>query len=203
MTPRREAIYYAMLFALFGADPACAQIYGGVDTDGALVLSSFRSTASNAVIVGIPAAPRASPRAAAEPAALGRPQEQVRRMVEEVAARVQVDPRLLHAVIRVESNYNPGAVSPKGAGGLMQLMPGTAQRFGVKNRFDPLENIEGGARYLKWLLGQFNNDLELVVAAYNAGEQSVIRAGYRIPDYPETRNYVPRVLAHYARFGLE
>ena len=192
-----------MLFTLWWLNPAFAQIYGGVAADGAVVLSNFHSAASSAVIVAAPERPRAPSQPVGGPAVLRAPQEQVRRMVEEVAARVQVDPRLLHAVIRTESNYNSGAVSPKGAGGLMQLMPGTAQRFGVKNLFDPLDNIEGGARYLKWLLGQFNNDLELTLAAYNAGEQSVIRAGYRIPNYPETRNYVPRVLAHYARFALE
>jgi soluble lytic murein transglycosylase-like protein len=99
----------------------------------------------------------------------------------------------------VESGYDAKAVSRKGAQGLMQLMPKTAQRFGVHNVFDPVENIRGGALYLKWLLDYFNGDLKLALAGYNAGEQEVVRAGYKIPANKETRDYVPKVLAHLKR----
>jgi soluble lytic murein transglycosylase-like protein len=107
--------------------------------------------------------------------------------------------RLLHAVIAVESDYDAKAVSPKGAQGLMQLMPATAQRFGVANPFDPRENVRGGALYLKWLLDLFGGDLQLAIAGYNAGEQAVIRAGYRVPPYAETQKYVPRVMSRLQR----
>jgi soluble lytic murein transglycosylase-like protein len=106
---------------------------------------------------------------------------------------------LLHAVIRAESGYNPEAVSPKGAAGLMQLMPATASRMGVRDRFDPQDNIEGGARYLSQLLDMFPSDIKLAVAAYNSGENAVKRHGNQIPPYSETQTYVDRVLNYYSR----
>jgi soluble lytic murein transglycosylase-like protein len=106
---------------------------------------------------------------------------------------------LLHAVIRVESAYNPSAVSSAGAVGLMQLMPGTAQRYGVVDRTDPVQNIEGGARYLRDLMAMFGSDLTLAIAAYNAGENAVIKYNNSIPPYPETQNYVRQVLSLYRR----
>jgi soluble lytic murein transglycosylase-like protein len=118
------------------------------------------------------------------------------RIVDEISAQHGVDPHLVRSVIRVESNYNQYAVSPKGAQGLMQLMPGTAKRFGVANSFDPRENIEGGVRYLKYLHGLFPEDLRLVLAAYNAGEEAVNRYG-DIPPYAETQAYVRSVSHHY------
>jgi soluble lytic murein transglycosylase-like protein len=113
------------------------------------------------------------------------------------AREAQVDPRLMHAVITVESGYNPTAVSPKGASGLMQLMPDTARRYGATNLFDPGQNLRAGAQYLRDLLELFSDDLNLVLAAYNAGENAVHRYGNRIPPYAETQAYVPRVLQHY------
>lgn len=118
------------------------------------------------------------------------------RLVEQSAGRFQVDPELVHAIIRVESDYNPRAVSRKGAVGLMQLIPATARRFGVKNAFDPKENIEGGVNYLRYLLDLFGDDLPLSIAAYNAGENAVLRSG-GIPAFSETRNYVRRVTGLY------
>jgi soluble lytic murein transglycosylase-like protein len=110
-----------------------------------------------------------------------------------------VDSALLHAVIITESNYNPNAISPKGAKGLMQLMPITASRFGVYNMYDPVQNIQGGARYLAYLLGIFNNDFKLAIAAYNAGENAVIRHGNQVPPYRETVSYVTRVMLLYKK----
>ncbi|HUP95635.1 MAG TPA: lytic transglycosylase domain-containing protein, partial [Burkholderiales bacterium] len=118
-------------------------------------------------------------------------------LVAKVAREQQVDAALLHAVVTVESGYNARALSAKGARGLMQLMPGTAQRFGVKDSWNPLQNLRGGARYLRHLLLVFNNNLNLALAAYNAGEGAVIDSGRAIPPYPETRQYVPRVLERY------
>jgi len=114
------------------------------------------------------------------------------------AARLtSIEPALLHAVIRVESNYNPKALSPRGAQGLMQLMPSTAKRFNVQNAYDPKQNILGGARYLRELQTLFKGNLSLVLAAYNAGPRAVAKYGFEIPPYSETRLYVPKVLNYY------
>lgn len=120
-------------------------------------------------------------------------------LVEEAAKRHDVDPLLVHSVIQVESNYNPYAVSPKGAQGLMQLMPATARRFGVRNSFDVKENIEGGVRYLKYLGTLFPEDPRLTIAAYNAGEGAVWKYGNSIPPYRETEQYVDRVGRKYGQ----
>jgi soluble lytic murein transglycosylase-like protein len=118
-------------------------------------------------------------------------------MVEETAKNLDISPLLVDSVIQVESNYNPYAISPKGAQGLMQLMPGTARRFGVKNTFDAQQNLEGGVRYLKFLQETFQDD-RLAVAAYNAGEKAV--AKYRnVPPYRETVDYVAKVGRKYSQ----
>ncbi|NJD08624.1 MAG: lytic transglycosylase domain-containing protein [Methylococcaceae bacterium] len=119
-------------------------------------------------------------------------------LINAAADRYDLDPGLLHAVIRAESAYNPGAMSNKGAAGLMQLMPGTADRYGVRDRFNPQDNIDGGARYLSDLLDMFS-DVRLAVAAYNSGENTVKRFGNQIPPIPETQEYVDRVLTYYRR----
>jgi len=114
-------------------------------------------------------------------------------MIHRAAQRHGLDPVLLTAVAEVESGFDPQAVSRKGAAGLLQLMPETAQRFGVVNSFDPGQNVEGGARYLQWLLTRFSGDEQLALAGYNAGEGAVDR--YQgIPPFPETQRYVVRVL---------
>ena len=115
------------------------------------------------------------------------------------ARETSVDPALIHAVISVESGYNPSARSHAGAVGLMQLMPQTAKRYGVTDRLDPAQNIRGGARYLRDLKVMFGNRLHLVIAAYNAGEEAVMKYGRRIPPYRETIAYVPKVMGHYQK----
>jgi len=133
----------------------------------------------------------------AKPADSDSPETDVRSMVEETAKNHDVSPFLVDSVIQVESNYNPYATSPKGAQGLMQLMPATARRFGVTNSFDAKQNIEGGVRYLKFLQDTFKDD-RLAIAAYNAGEKAV--AKYRdVPPYPETINYVAKVGKKYGQ----
>jgi Zn-finger nucleic acid-binding protein len=118
-------------------------------------------------------------------------------IIRQNGARHGVDPYLVFCVMEQESRFNSRAVSPAGARGLMQLMPGTAARFGVRNSFDPAQNVAGGTRYLKELLRRFNNRVDLVLAGYNAGEGNVIRFGHRVPPFRETRNYVRRITAKY------
>ena len=120
-------------------------------------------------------------------------------IIEKAAAAQALEPNLLRAVIVVESGFNSRALSPKGAMGLMQLMPATARRFGAFDLYDPHQNIAAGASYLKFLMNRFGNDVSLALAAYNAGEEAVQRSGRRIPPFSETQAYVPRVLGIYQK----
>ena len=121
---------------------------------------------------------------------------EIEQLVHKLAPQYAIDPKLVMAVISTESAFNAGAVSPKNAQGLMQLIPETAERFGVKKVFNPAENLKGGLAYLRWLLAFFQGDVSLVLAAYNAGERAVEK--YRgIPPYPETRNYVRKITSVY------
>src|SRR5687767_15646980 len=115
----------------------------------------------------------------------------------ESGKRNSVDPLLIYSVMHQESSFKARAISHKGARGLMQLMPGTAARFGVTNIFDPKQNIEGGSRYMKFLLNRFQGDLSLALAGYNAGEGAVDKYGWRIPPYAETQEYVRRISRRY------
>lgn len=123
---------------------------------------------------------------------LATPTPEISNLVEKSADNHQVDPKLVHAIIQVESGYNTQAVSRKGAEGLMQLIPATAERYGVQNTFNPRQNIEGGVSYLRYLLDLFKGNVPLTLAAYNAGENAVIKKG-GIPPYAETVDYVQRV----------
>jgi soluble lytic murein transglycosylase-like protein len=198
-----------LLFLAALATPCVADgLYGYVDQNGVAHWSNlalegyilFRKDPPSAA--DSTAADTQPNRAAAADARL--PAAALRRRYSELVARVareqQIDVALLHAIVTVESGYNERARSPKGASGLMQLMPGTAQRYGVMDVWNPLENLRGGARYLRDLLVLFKDNLNLALAAYNAGEGAVIGSGYQIPPYPETRSYVPRVLQHYQQY---
>ncbi len=181
---------------LLGA-AAQAQVYVGSDAQGTLVLSNHASSEAPELLLAAPADPAAA--AARSEAALPPPAAApLSGEIRAAAQRHALPESLLAAVIAVESGFNPRAVSPKGAKGLMQLMPETARRFGVKDVFAVQENINGGAAYLRWLLTQFDDDLRLALAAYNAGEGAVARAGRRIPAYPETQDYVAKVMARLA-----
>lgn len=133
--------------------------------------------------------PDAPPTASTSPAQSQSVPANIEEAVARIAAEHSLPAQLIHSVIKVESNYNPYAVSSKGALGMMQLIPETARRFGVKNVFNPVENIQGGAKYLRYLLDLFDGSYPLALAAYNAGEAAVARYG-GIPPYPETQNYV-------------
>lgn len=191
---------------LLACQPALGQIYASASTgDSAVVLSNFQSAETPVLLVDDPSAStNSSPVAADRPSrksrlkalALPAAPAELKRLVADVAEQVQISPHLLHAVIAAESGYDAGAVSPRGAIGLMQLMPATAARFGASDPFATRQNVLAGASYLKWLMARFDNDIELVLAAYNAGEHAVLKAGMRIPPYAETQAYVPRVLAY-------
>jgi soluble lytic murein transglycosylase-like protein len=154
-------------------------------------------TRSGRLVRGVAIAARVVPEKVIPPAGPAAPSKppsgaSVSELVTNIAGRHDVEPLLVDSVIRVESNYNPYAISPKGAMGLMQLIPRTARRFGVSDTFEPEQNIEGGVRYLKYLMQLYNGDERLALAAYNAGEGAV--AKYKgIPPYPETQNYVYQV----------
>ena len=193
--------YIIVLLLLTWSSLVHADIFGYTDEGGTLVLSDIKSDQRYALLLRTEIAQNP---ALAIPIAGGRinweNQKRFTGIVAQAARTYQLDEALLHAVISTESGYEPRAISPKGAIGLMQVMPATGKRFGVSNLNDPALNIEAGARYLRVLLRQFDNDLQLVLAAYNAGENAVLRHGRRIPPYRETRQYVPRVLALYKKF---
>lgn len=123
-------------------------------------------------------------------------------IIEEIARTYALESALIHAVVSAESAYNATAVSKKGAAGLMQLMPETAQRYGATDRFDPVQNLHAGTRYLSDLLKMFNGNVSLALAAYNAGENNVVKYGNQIPPFQETRIYVPRVLDLYHKYRV-
>jgi len=122
-------------------------------------------------------------------------------IINKAAVKYGLPPDLIHSIIKAESNYNPRAVSPKGAAGLMQLMPSTAKQYGVINVFDPKDNIEGGTKYLKALTSLYQKNLDLVLAAYNAGQEAV-KQYQGIPPYRETLEYIERVKASYGKKSI-
>ena len=192
----------ALLFGLCLGRPGWADIYAFTDADGTVSLSNVPADARYAVLIAAPQ-PAAGATPVAKPGKSGpglAGKARYERMVEQVSRAYGLESALLHAVISVESSYNPKAVSNKGAAGLMQLMPGTARRYGVTDAFDPAQNLGGGARYLRDLLAMFDSDVSLALAAFNAGENAVKKHGNRIPPYRETRRYVPRVLDYYRRY---
>jgi soluble lytic murein transglycosylase-like protein len=187
------------------AAPAFADIYSFKDERGVVHFTNITPSDARYKLIR-----REAGNPSPVPAASGRPvympsQATIQRFSNIIDAAAQlhgVDSALVHAVISAESGYNPGALSKAGARGLMQLMPATAQRYGVQNIMDPSENIHGGTKYLKDLLEMFQGNMELAVAAYNAGENAVIRYGHKVPPYAETVNYVPKVLGFYRKFQL-
>jgi soluble lytic murein transglycosylase-like protein len=204
MIPVRKRWLAAGVAMALCAGAAHADLYGFVDGDRVSMIISdtppedtryklFKKGEAGRYVT-LPQEP-----AAGEPLQLAKYGSQIHA----AARETNVDPALIHAVISVESGYNPAARSSAGAVGLMQLMPGTAKRYGVTNRLDPAQNIRGGARYLRDLKVLFDDNLQLVLAAYNAGEEAVMKHGRRIPPYRETAAYVPKVLGHYRRFRPE
>lgn len=188
-----------LLFVL--APSAKADIYTYTDANGIVHFSNIADNRNAKIVVATQRDESRSevPHAQVQVSQAGK--NRYTSLVEDAARTYHVDAALLHAVISAESGYNPAAVSNKGAVGLMQLMPETARRYGVANSFDPAQNINGGTKYLSYLLQMFNNNIELAVAAYNAGENAVIRHGNSIPPYRETLAYVPKVLKLHKKYN--
>lgn len=202
--PCRPATALGGALLLLASLPAAADIYAYADANGVVHYSNVPVEAAFELVLESPPEPTAG----GGEASLRVPLELINRraaayehIIREAAEANALEPELLRAVISVESAFNPRAVSKAGARGLMQLMPQTAKRFGVRDSFDPRQNIHGGARYLRVLVERFASNMELVVAAYNAGENAVERYGRSIPPYRETRQYVPRVLNLYHAFS--
>jgi len=196
-------MFYAKIYLAalaFGMPLACLAdggIYAFVDAKQGVFLSNVPDDERYQVLIA--PAPSADRMARAAPARReGRPRFDV--LIKQMASRFGIDAALLRAVISVESGYDPNALSRRGAAGLMQLMPDTARRYRVKNVFDPADNVRGGAQYLADLLKKFENDVRLALAAYNAGEAAVRKYDGRIPPYPETVAYVPKVVGIYQRY---
>jgi soluble lytic murein transglycosylase-like protein len=201
----RQAVRFAMAVAAFAAValPAAADIFSFKDEKGVVHFTnikgldpryklirkedggSLRDVSTSAMQVYMPSKEDI---------------EKYSSIIQTAAKAYGVEASLVHAVISAESGYNQYAISKRGAMGLMQLMPDTARRYGVQNMMDPVENIHGGVRYLRDLLAMFKGRLDLVIAAYNAGENAVIRYGLTVPPYAETRHYVPKVLGFYRNF---
>lgn len=186
----------ALLAWLASAQPVQADVYISVSANGSYVLSNVHRPG------------RHYQRVVAEPGVVAQASSAGPQLItgmpyaELIAAAAQandVPAALLHAVVQAESRYNPNARSPKGAVGLMQLMPDTARELGVDDALDPAANLQGGARYLKRMLTLFDNDVSLAVAAYNAGPDAVLSRGRVIPPFAETQRYVPNVMKQYRR----
>ena len=185
---------------------AHADIYRYVNADGVTTFTNTKPNGKFQVVI------REEPKAVEKPglALAGAPAQfsgyagvirsRYTSQIQAAAQASNLDPALIHAVISAESGYNPSARSRAGAVGLMQLMPETAARYSVTNRWDPEQNIHGGSRYLRDLMQMFNNDLRLALAAYNAGENAVVKYGNRIPPYRETIAYVPKVMTYYRKY---
>jgi soluble lytic murein transglycosylase-like protein len=193
-----RAILIGLVIGMLSPVVAWADVFAFTDGAGVIHYSNVREHERYQLIVSVLKEERRSNSAKAAP--MPKAVADYAPHIEAVAEETEIDKALLHAVITAESGYNANAISPKGAMGLMQLMPGTAKRYTVENAFDAVQNIRGGAAYLRDLMRQFDNDLSLVLAAYNAGENAVLRHGRQVPPYKETQAYVPKVLALYNKY---
>ncbi len=186
----------AIILLFFLTQGTVGDVYKFEDAEGRTLLTNVPSNGKGMTLVKRFRFSYAKPHSGGRAPVLKVLKDRIRKykpFIMQAARDTGLDTDLIHAVILAESAYDPKAVSPKGAMGLMQLMPGTAKRFNVSDAFDPAQNIRGGTQYLQFLMKRFGNDLELVTAAYNAGEGAVEKYGRSIPPYKETRLYVKKV----------
>jgi soluble lytic murein transglycosylase-like protein len=195
LTMVRALCYVIFVTLSLATQVARADIYSFVDEAGVTHFSNVPTDGRYRLVLAAPPAPAPAP-SHGDKHWLTRSRT-FDPYIESAAREAQVQPQLVRAIIVVESAFNPKAVSRRGAVGLMQLLPETARRYGVSNAFDPQQNILAGTRYLRDLIARYGNNLELVLAAYNAGTDAVERYGKHIPPYSETRQYVPAVLSIY------
>jgi soluble lytic murein transglycosylase-like protein len=188
----RSVCLALVIAGVVSAAPASAQIYTWRDANGHLVLSNVRTESGAPAVTKTYAVPRAETVRATRYVAADRGW-QFESLISEHARLNGVRSDLVRAVMQVESAFNPNAISPKGAMGLMQLMPSTMRQYGVLNAFNPAENVRAGVAYLRDLLDRYSNNEELALAAYNAGPGAVDKHGQAVPPYRETRNYVAKI----------
>ena len=188
----RSVCLALVIAGVVSAAPASAQIYTWRDANGHLVLSNVRTESGAPAVTKTYAVPRAETVRATRYVAVDRGW-QYENLISEHARLNGVRSDLVRAVMQVESAFNPNAISPKGAMGLMQLMPATMRQYGVRNAFNPAENVRAGVAYLRDLLDRYSNNEELALAAYNAGPGAVDKHGQAVPPYRETRNYVAKI----------
>lgn len=203
MSLQLHKLFVLFWFGICCSLPAKADIYEYTNNEGMVYLSNVQNNSQYKVLISAPPEPtteKEAPNQSDKPSSNHANKSSYNQLIKGIARKYGVDSALLHAVITVESKYDPKAVSNKGAVGLMQLMPNIASQYGIDNLYDPAQNVQGGAQYLRYLLNKFNGDVSLALAAYNAGEIAVARNGNRIPPYRETRDYVPRVLHFYRKY---
>ena len=193
-------IILSAVIAMFAMHSASADIYKYEDRHGNILLTDHPMRDANfRLIWRTRTTHNSSSKSRIDTAATQRNKSRYSPLINTVARNNRLRPELLHAVVRAESSYDPRARSRTGAMGLMQLMPDTARRYGVSDSWNPEANLNGGARYLKDLLSMFQYDLKLALAAYNAGENAVKKYGNEVPPFPETQQYVIKVLAFYQK----
>jgi soluble lytic murein transglycosylase-like protein len=199
---KRVFFYLSIITALLISDRCLFSqtLYAYLDENGIRVFSNIAPTSAVADLKITGAVPAPTPTPA--PSSSNSKSDSYNSIIEKYAGDYHLDASLIKSIIATESGFNPKAVSPKGARGLMQLMPATAEQLGVSNSFDPEQNIEGGVKYLRSLMNSFNDDIALSLAAYNAGESRVQRLG-KIPPIKETQNYVQSVTKLYEKSKSE
>ncbi len=191
----------AALLLAAGAPDARADIWKFVDRNGVVNLSDRpMGPGSELLVRGKKRVKKANGASRGPPRYREDNEKRYTRLIDRVSRELSLDRNLVHAVVRAESAFDPNAVSRAGAVGLMQLMPATARRYGVRDSRNPAQNVYAGVLHLRKLIRQFN-DVVLALAAYNAGENAVIDYGYKVPPYPETQTYVRKVLAFYRQYS--
>ncbi len=199
---KRFFLYACALFfaAAVAGSPARADIYKYVDKKGVVHFTNLPSSPQYRLYKKNTHESNYIKGPASYKIGMGGDEKRYDRVIESLCRKYEMDTALVKAVIKTESDFDPFAVSSKGAQGLMQLMPGTARDMQVRNPLDPNQNLQGGICYLRKMLDMFNGDMKLALAAYNAGFNTVIECGWRVPNIPETRDYVQKVMYHIKRY---